>query len=69
MNERCTDCRYWFAMPLSKETDTGLKIVAGKCHRGPPVLVSLDPMDIGMVVWPTTQSNDWCGEWSARDEE
>lgn len=35
-----------------------------ECRRNPPTV-----MPDGDTFWPNTHDGDWCGEWSAREED
>ena len=69
MNESCAGCRYWFLIRPSGETSSDWAGRFGKCRRGSPVLVAEDSIPPDLAVWPTTQAEDWCGEWRERVEE
>jgi hypothetical protein len=55
---KCGECRYW--KPHAARDDWP----DGHCRRSPPSMIVTDA---GEVVeesrWPSTERNDWCGEW------
>jgi hypothetical protein len=68
----CGSCGYWGGIGQYLDRDDphlmGQKVQIGACRRSaPPVLtvqVEGGHKDIQLqTVWPTTASDDWCGEW------
>jgi hypothetical protein len=64
--DRCGTCRFW------SEMDEGI----GECHRAPPALPATESHVVAAVrmrqgiwdgVWPSTEGDDWCGEWRGKD--
>lgn len=63
----CFTCRYWYL------TEQGSGTGNQTCRRYPPTVVAeifkekpYPNPEAG--VWPVTSSDDWCGEWAAKDE-
>lgn len=58
----CGECRFWERL--------GGEL--GECHRRAPapLLEQPDPQGETLaVLWPTTYSDQWCGEWERRKED
>lgn len=55
---RCEKCRWW-----DNQESTGCPEF-GQCHRFPPRYSGEDVMQERN--WPTTNADDWCGEFAAR---
>lgn len=56
---RCETCAYWDYL---EKDDHGYQL--GLCRRFPPVHEAYnDPNE-----FPTTQHEDWCGEWASKEE-
>jgi hypothetical protein len=62
----CGGCRFWKAGHTN----------VGACHRRAPTIASQkfyvaetygNPVDWSHKDWPVTYSNDWCGDWEARN--
>jgi hypothetical protein len=54
----CRSCRFW----------TGKDAPVGQCRRMPPVKSSIlhgEVMSAARPEWPSTNADDWCGEWRA----
>jgi hypothetical protein len=65
-DETCEDCRFWF--DLNKED--GAEV--GWCRKLPPVIdhaVSADEENVERYTFPTTLSDDWCGEYKEKPHE
>lgn len=59
--EKCRECRYWEQEDQLKDT--------GFCRRYAPRSQNINPVDVGSSIdalWPRTNGNDWCGEYSER---
>ena len=52
----CASCVHW-----EQEDSDG-----GSCRCYPPTVIVLDG-DLD-AKWPSTQVNDWCGEWGAKED-
>lgn len=62
--QTCQSCRWWKG---DEEPD-----VPGPCVRFPPKYVELHPGDSSLMptgVFPTTEAQWWCGEWTPREGE
>jgi hypothetical protein len=61
---RCGECRFW----IEEEFEPG-KVLRGRCHRRPPVVVTTSEECYGpddtFAVWPRTRIYDFCGEGEA----
>jgi hypothetical protein len=49
----CEDCRFWERSQFGP---------GGTCHRYPPTRSG------AIVTWPSTDADDWCGEFGASEE-
>jgi hypothetical protein len=62
MSEKCETCRYFSPASLAQ----------AQCRKNAPTVVSFSVQTAagpGIAVqgaWPTTKSDDWCGEWQAK---
>ena len=56
----CAICRYW------DESDE--EALDGKCRRHSPIVTG-GMMSSVETVWPTTNRDDWCGEYRAHQQE
>lgn len=57
---RCETCFNWFEFPTNgKSYDRKL----GSCRLNPPIVI--DSLQKGK--WPTTDSNQWCGQYKEID--
>lgn len=60
--ERCETCKYW----VHSDCD----LIYGECHRLPPLreqtLRATEGGVLHVGTWPSTDPNDWCGEWKER---
>lgn len=54
-NEKCKDCRFW--QRWQGDSEVRFPNDNGWCHRFPPVNVC------GDWLLPTTNEDDWCGEF------
>lgn len=59
-NESCATCRFW-------HSSDGFRSQRKPCRRhSPSFAVSSQPVSAEFVgYWPTTEHDDWCGEYSA----
>lgn len=69
--ERCEACKWWHYMKTASERE-GEGV--GYCYRYPPVLRNLSPVEGDFLTgdeWavPITRDNDFCGEFSPREDE
>ena len=56
----CATCRFWRLQAIRDESDWG------QCRRMPPILPELaDDKLVVAGIWPSTKSEDWCGEWES----
>jgi len=55
----CSYCQYW------KRDDEENKQM-GLCRRNPPAFAVNNDWNSVMGVWPPTQEDAWCGEYSER---
>lgn len=54
----CRECQFWDGGANPDEADEGL------CRRTPPQLGPVVELK-AFAVWPTTDPDDWCGEFKA----
>jgi len=59
---RCADCQWW--EPAGGEI---YNPSSGKCHRNAPS--AKGECLVYRLVWPTTERDDWCGEFSPYQSE
>lgn len=58
----CGKCAYWM------EDHTASPATAGHCHRYPPAVAINPQTGVVLQKFPTTDRNQWCGEWTGSDE-
>ncbi len=66
MSDSCRDCMFYDRNPMRTE-HAAMKMEGqtfGNCRRRPP----LYSKHAYMVVFPETNSRQWCGEWEAIKE-
>ncbi len=59
----CSECRWWESSELEPTEERG----TGECRRFPPVPLREDLEVEGY--WPTTEPDDYCGEYAAKEKE
>lgn len=65
--DRCETCRYWRFLMHGREEPVDRAWSVGFCHRyAPRPVVARNPDQ--ETNWPETHSDEWCGEWRAKDE-
>ncbi len=67
---RCASCANWVAAdPVAPTGEDGAMLV-GECRRYAPRPAVRDPAAQAgrSAVWPSTQADDFCGEWYYRGE-
>jgi hypothetical protein len=58
--DRCETCKFW-------QPDEEINAAAGDCRRHPPRAHVSERTVFGVeVTWPTTNFDDWCGQWQVR---
>ncbi|MBQ80453.1 MAG: hypothetical protein HOD99_04165 [Planctomycetaceae bacterium] len=56
----CSTCHFWRKQTIRDESDWG------QCRRMPPILPEMaDDKLVIAGIWPSTKSEDWCGEWES----
>jgi hypothetical protein len=56
---RCADCCHWRLLEANP--------TQGECRRYAPRPEAFESIHM-MATWPITNVEDWCGEFSARDQ-
>ena len=61
---RCTTCANWVSLDSGATKGEGSTLV-GECRRYAPQPAVRDPaaQAARSAVWPSTQADDFCGEW------
>lgn len=67
--ERCSKCRFWGKAERYDIDSEGSGL--GVCRRSAPVATPSIPTDEeeeAFAVWPCTHSDDWCGDFQAKND-
>lgn len=57
----CCECRFWKSHETATESSD-----AGECRRYAP-RPHFPSEEREQLEWPTTDHDDWCGEWQDKD--
>lgn len=69
--QKCATCRYWDLDP--SEIESGKYGEYNECRRHAPIHDWNDPTEkpnmerLSYRSWPTTESEEWCGDWEQRE--
>lgn len=60
-NPCCGTCRFH----VRETRDPARPALTGHCHGGPPSVLRYYSNTglVELAVWPTTQVDEWCGQW------
>lgn len=61
MRPHCSACIYWVVDPAAGASSSG------HCHRYPPLAFANPATGTIVQKYPTTDHQQWCGEWSGDD--
>ena len=65
MKEKCGNCRWWENNYDGQESPKPPS--TGWCHRYPPAVITYHT-DGDDTVWPTTNVDDFCGEFQSKEK-
>lgn len=58
MKLKCENCRWWSGNAIND-----ILPIYGECRLSGP-----KPDGEGAAIWPSTGSDDWCGQWRTKDD-
>jgi hypothetical protein len=65
-DQRCGNCHWWRMERVPHEREDEADSSDGRCLAAPP---TADASHDDRGRWPSTFSNEWCGQWRERDSE
>jgi len=67
MERNCKHCKY-SEFKRTNEFGESVTLLKGICRRYPPQYTVRGP-SWGDYLFPTVESNDWCGEWKEKEKK